>query len=898
MLSNQRLTLKSHIPISFGVWDTFKIFETGLDVVEGSIVFSNKVQLERLVVNIDTDWTCEIVMRWLDNTEIKNEDPSLKRDWDIWANGYITVFASDIFDKDSELPQTIKAPFTFEKEVTFKDAVNFDEWFDITWPVKPFPQVDDETERDNMYPNPTWWEVAIVWGYLQIFNPETQQRETLDVWTPPPQATETAKGIMRIATEEEALAWSNDTVAMTPKKVKELTTTEIEANEASLTDATFMLWEPCTKWDSLFKEVWPTFAKASTEQNIGDVAGNTRVSVPVIWSGKADNNIKLALAKVDDLWKDLTLRIETDNAGEPSGTLIDANATATIARTSLTTSLTDFWVSIDTPQYTEEHLQTLDSVESAIVPHKWLKFTLKKQVWLVSIIKNSSCTATKCYLYDSEYNLIETKDFVWDTATWGYWDLRDWETYYVLAWSGTSTYDSVKQSWATSFPYSWDSLDIEWWFTSNFATDNWGMSYHSNFDPQYNLDTHWFKVKAKEKLYINSIRKYAQVSANTVYVRNSSWIIIASSVFSWDTATFDIWQVVFNKDEEFFIETWNQYWYLWYYTTSRSPSSWTNIEWIGASANWAVGWWTNKWQNISWISTTTIIEENNINNIESITTNENLLINEWQKAHIVLAQEWDEVDPARYFKVGCLANNTTTRPFNVFDWTDWSIADNDKFAYTSSDLFANSLLSKTDATYSYKLPNDIVRFAKTDWAIGEKVKCSYLGIADLFTGLTEWSNYFLQNIPWAIGATAGTNRYKVWDSVDTTKLNIWTDDINTWTTYLWYNSTTERTTTSTSYVKLKESLITKAWTYKISYDANVSWGWVIWTYWLFINWVLYDEYLYSSSTSSRITHTLNISLKELDVVSLWAKTNTQSARVANFKCEYTITKFIGAILLD
>ena len=629
MLSNQRLTLKSHIPISFGVWDTFKIFETGLDVVEGSIVFSNKVQLERLVVNIDTDWTCEIVMRWLDNTEIKNEDPSLKRDWDIWANGYITVFASDIFDKDSELPQTIKAPFTFEKEVTFKDAVNFDEWLDVTWPVKPFPQVDDETERDNMYPNPTWWEVAIVWGYLQIFNPETQQRETLDVWTPPPQATETAKGIMRIATEEEALAWSNDTVAMTPKKVKELTTTEIEASEASLTDNTFMLWEPCTKWDSLFKEVWPTFAQATTEQNIGDVAGNTRVSIPVIWSGVAGNSLKLALAKVDDLWEDLTLRIETDNAGEPSWTAV-TDWTATITRASLTTSLTDetitlAWTIILT-EWTKYHIvlaQEWDEVD----PARYFKVGL--------VDKNT--TTRNCKFFD-----------------------------------GTN------------------------WVDNNPAENNahWVAltSTLTSIGPKF-----WLKLKAKKDLQINSINLVSGGSQPTkAYIEYPIWTTVETANITALVATFT-WTTIIPAGENFAIVVDNDWWtFTNYYLSWTFPYSFNYLDITGGYRN--------------------VLR---LENIESIN---------------VTAVWW--------------------------------------FSYSSSDLFTEWLLSLTDARLPYKLPNDIPRFAKSNWVIWEKVKCSYLGIADLFSWLTEWSDYFLQNTPWAIGATAGTNMYRVWQAIDDTQLEL------------------------------------------------------------------------------------------------------------------------------
>jgi len=51
--------------------------------------------------------------------------------------------------------------------------------------------------------------------------------------------------------------------------------------------------------------------------------------------------INLWLKKVGSPTGTLTLRIETDNSGEPSGTLVDANATATVAESSLSTSYGD-----------------------------------------------------------------------------------------------------------------------------------------------------------------------------------------------------------------------------------------------------------------------------------------------------------------------------------------------------------------------------------------------------------------------------------------------------------------------------------------------------------------------------------------------------------------------------
>lgn len=112
-------------------------------------------------------------------------------------------------------------------------------------------------------------------------------------------------------------------------------------DQHKLTNSDFMTGEALVEWDSLFAETWPTFAEATLAQNIGDVAGNTRVSFPVIWSGIDSNNIKLALAKNWSPTAFLRVRLETDNAGSPSGTLIDPNATKDIDPATLTTSLAD-----------------------------------------------------------------------------------------------------------------------------------------------------------------------------------------------------------------------------------------------------------------------------------------------------------------------------------------------------------------------------------------------------------------------------------------------------------------------------------------------------------------------------------------------------------------------------
>lgn len=582
-------------------------------------------------------------------------------------------------------------------------------------------------------------------------------------------------------------------------------------------DDSFMLWEPVLAWQCVFLETWTSFINATVEQSIWNVSDNTKISLPVIWSWVAWTNLELSLAKVDNAWADLLLRIENEDWD-----LIDANATSVIDRDNLTTNLTNYSISINTTQYTDDHWQTLNSVDSAIIPHNWIKFTLKKQVWLVSVVKNSSCTATKCYLYDSDYNLLETKTFSWDTATWGYWDLTDWETYYVLAWSDTSTYNSVKQSWATNFPYIWDSLDIEKWFSRRLATDN---GWEGGWSDINTTASYWFLLKAKERINIDSVYKASYTQADRAIIRNSWWTILATAFFSWDTATFDKWTII-EKNEQFMIEVW-KWWstYMCRRTLTWTSSSLVNTERIQPSSNW-IPYSTAAWCWVTWISTTALIEENNINNIESITTNENFLINKWHKAYIVLSQVGNVLDQTRYFKIWYSANNTTTRWMRLWDWATRTV-NNDKFAYVNSYLFENKLLSLTNSDYSYKVDLYWISTENKNTWLCPRITISWINNKQ--TWLTDVYEYCLTSTPWGISRTAGTNKRIVWKAISDTKIKIYDRSIVAiaWTTFTAFANNKQVSTTSLTPVKIKASIIILSWTYTTSMDI---WWWGGWYY--------------------------------------------------------------------
>lgn len=77
------------------------------------------------------------------------------------------------------------------------------------------------------------------------------------------------------------------------------------------------------------------------QMKMWDVSGNTKKSMKIIGNAVSASTLKLWLGKVAWPTDNIQIRIETDSAWKPSGTLAHANATANIAGTGLTTTVVD-----------------------------------------------------------------------------------------------------------------------------------------------------------------------------------------------------------------------------------------------------------------------------------------------------------------------------------------------------------------------------------------------------------------------------------------------------------------------------------------------------------------------------------------------------------------------------
>lgn len=135
--------------------------------------------------------------------------------WIAWTPVRIVA----MHDQITDLQELLNANNTFNGDNTFTGKTTLTGDFDVEWDLEikntgtlvinwqsiPYPIVATTTARDALYTNPSGWEAAYVQALnaLQIYNGWSSQWESLDVWTPTPQATTSSYGTVRLATDTE-----------------------------------------------------------------------------------------------------------------------------------------------------------------------------------------------------------------------------------------------------------------------------------------------------------------------------------------------------------------------------------------------------------------------------------------------------------------------------------------------------------------------------------------------------------------------------------------------------------------------------------------------------------------------------------------------------------------------
>lgn len=570
--------------------------------------------------------TLTLTKRWLIQWDTDTEDSSLEKERLEWTTVYVTVLASQIADKQNDNTRSGKNTFD-ELEVTEKLEI---------------PRYADATARNTAIPSPNRKMIVVTGDVVQHYNETTEQREDLDVGTPPPPASETASWIIEIATDAETTIGTDDTRAITPKKLQKKVddlVLEWVPTDALVERSMFMLWEDCVKNELLFLEWQATYSLSNTPLNIWDTSTNTRRAFRVLLTDEFVSSFNVAIRKVLSPSAALNFRLETDSSW-PTWVLYHANATATIAAASVTTSKVDTNIN-------------------------WA-WTFTTSEWDIA----------RLVVYQWTY---------WsETVNWtNYFQIYTEETHTTTRWS-------LRWNWSA---YSKDqtSETLSSWVTYNTTTST-TVSY-------------WVAITTSKIWTVTTVTKNASCNATRCVISTKEWSEIYTTSFSWNTATFNKllapWDYNITCDSN-----WSSY-------NSRFNSVATTFPKIGT--NLSITSWISIWTSWIWVISTQTI---NIENISFV--------------------------------------------------TDMSVYK----TYISSSMFSDSLLSKADAIFPYKLPSDYRRVASSSWSTWDKIDCIKFWYVSWLSWLVSWSIYFAWNTAWSISATPWLYPYQVWIAINSEGIDI------------------------------------------------------------------------------------------------------------------------------
>jgi len=632
----------------------------------------------------------------------------------------------------------------------------------------------------------------------------------------------------------------------------------------------YIMWETWSPWEVVMPEPWPTFAQATSRQKVWDVTANTRVSIPRFWNWIPFNTFKLSLDKTLSPSADISIRIEEDDGTlKSSGNLYDPIATATILAWVVTNSPVDTTFTFAGSTVANGHGVTL-ATTSATTDYKWVSFTLTSQESFISCTKSASCTATKAYLYDSSYTLLQTVTFSGNIAVFNNTSLVLWQTYHILAGSDGSSYTQAKQSWASAYPYTATKLDyingiVNWPAVTDTLTVSW---YFGDVWPS--SPTFAFSVNAP--CFITSVP-----SLTGRYGTSNAQLSLNGNVLE----TWTLWVFTGNT----ILTPWNTYQISYstavvcgQYLTVSFPQVKTSVTYISSS------WWRRDMPSYKFpaeVTTKPVTIDADIYNITSISSAGNLYIPDWQLVHIV-AYVWaygaETINASNYYNIWYSTNHTTTRPMRTYNGSVWSSALNSQFAYISSAGLHDIVFTKTDADYTYKLPVDWPRLLTQATAMWQKPIVTRRFLNNVLSGMTRLTKMFLANTPWAMSAIPWTNRYAIWVAKSATELEVGTEyyGYGDWLTIL--SSDSEITNTNTTLTKVKEIVSNSQFTWNVYFEikTNTTTGWKQWEWRIYVNGVAVWT-LRTINTSAYASYNEYITVNAWDLIQIYARVNDNSA---------------------
>ena len=199
-----------------------------------------------------TDWVLTFVKRGLSDDSSATQIENRKLTWNPGSICFVTAWASDWIDRDDDMVWAWKQTYSWDAEYRWKATYK---WRLITEKWVEYPHFDS-LEELQAYSSPFGWMFAVVdsdWE-LYRYNAETETWSVVTTSTPaqPAQASDVAIGTVRVATDAEFSAWteqwSNDEYLMaTVWQIK----SNIPSNDLHITNINQTSSSIQNKWETV-----------------------------------------------------------------------------------------------------------------------------------------------------------------------------------------------------------------------------------------------------------------------------------------------------------------------------------------------------------------------------------------------------------------------------------------------------------------------------------------------------------------------------------------------------------------------------------------------------------------------------------------------------------------------
>lgn len=496
-----------------------------------------------------------------------------------------------------------------------------------------------------------------------------------------------------------------------------------------------LAWENINKWDFLYVEWmgnvdWFDWVWYNTNVQ--------KLAIQIIWNWENFDNIKLYLAKVGTPTNDLSIRIETDNNWEPSWNLIDANAFGSISQSGITTTMTQYTISLN---------------------------------WEINILQWVVCHLVLWFgTYDSAnyYQIGGTKKdktlFVvkqYDGSVWNNW--TGYNNWYDVA-------NRVNLSKVFHVANTWTRIEIsqDWKYLAKTQLNSpviikyilwtaWDISTATDSGQSINVwaNVYWVYIRKDWK-------QITVLDTNHVihwYNLTTAWDFSTATQYG----TFNIWWSTTTQGFSM-SEDWLHFYvgvssttYQYNLSTPRDITTATQQAW----GLWA--WWTRT-ISLSEDWTKIIFGQDGLVRWYDLSTPRDITTSTSSIYEAIVNSRWVS------FGNNWLYMYITKTNWDVDSYLVWENFGEKTLKNIQCDWIETTLVWKASAMDMSTTPI-VPMSAVANFDIWNKVTYNLLQ-DNSKSWLTIWQKYYLSDTPWEIQTTAGTNEFEVWIAIEPTILKL------------------------------------------------------------------------------------------------------------------------------